>query len=76
MVSAYIFVQVAAGTDARKVHDALHAVAGVKTVHNVAGPVDAIVFVDAASVAALMETIGKMRATPGVAGTDTRIVLG
>ena len=58
----------------RALHDALHAVAGVKTVHFIAGPTDIVVFVDAADQPALGETLGKIRALNGVAGTDTRIV--
>ncbi len=78
MMSAFIFIQFAASggmTNARAAHDALHAVRGVKTVHFVAGPTDIIVFVDAADQNALMETVGAIRGVPGVASTDTRIVL-
>jgi hypothetical protein len=56
-------------------HDALHAVAGVKTVHFVAGPTDVVVFVDAADQSALLQAIGNLRAVKGVASTDTRIVI-
>ncbi len=58
----------------RALHDALHAVVGVKTVHFIAGPTDIVVFVDAADQPALGETLGKIRALKGVASTDTRIV--
>jgi len=77
MMSAFVFVQVGEteGWDAmRALHDALHAVAGVKTVHFIAGPTDIVVFVDAADQPALGETLGNIRALKGVASTDTRIV--
>jgi DNA-binding Lrp family transcriptional regulator len=77
MMSAFVFVQVGDTGDwdgMKELHDALHAVAGVKTVHFVAGPTDVIVFVDAADQPALVETLGAIRAVKGVASTDTRIV--
>jgi hypothetical protein len=78
MNSAFIFIQVAGlgdRNDVKALHDALHAVSGVKTAHFVAGPIDVIVFVEAADQSALMEAIGQLRAVRGVASTDTRIVL-
>jgi hypothetical protein len=78
MMSAYVFIQVAGLADRNDVmalHDALHAVAGVKTVHFVAGPTDVVVFVDAADQSGLMQAIGNLRAVKGVASTDTRIVI-
>lgn len=78
MMSAYVFIQVAGlgdRDDVRALHDALHAVGGVKTVHFVAGPTDVVVFVDAADQAGLMEAVGRLRTVKGVASTDTRIVL-
>ncbi len=78
MTSAFVFIQAssAAGpVDIREVHKALHAVMGVKTVHFLAGPTDAIAFVEVADMGALMETVGKIRAVKGVGSTDTRIVL-
>ncbi len=76
MVAAFVFLQIAvAGWDEiRALHDALHAVPNVKTVHMVAGPIDAIVFAEAADQAALAETVGKIRGTKGVTRTDTRFV--
>ena len=77
MMSAFVFIQVAEtkGWDEMSaLHDALHAVAGVKTVHFVAGPTDIIVFVDAADQPALVEALGTIRAVKGVGSTDTRIV--
>ncbi len=77
MVSAFVFVEVGeveGAADMRELHDALHAVAGVKTVHFVAGPTDIIVFVDASDQPSLMEAVAQIRAVKGVAGTDTRIV--
>jgi DNA-binding Lrp family transcriptional regulator len=78
MMAAFVFVQlgVTGGwTDARALHDAMHAVGGVKTVHFVAGPTDIIAFVETADMSALMEAVGKIRGLNGVASTDTRIVL-
>ena len=78
MLSAFVFVQVgsfANWNEAKALHDALHAVSGVKTVHFVAGPTDVVVFVEAADQAALMKTLGELRAVNGVASTDTRIVM-
>jgi nitrate reductase NapAB chaperone NapD len=76
-MSAFVFIQVGeteGWDEMRALHDALHAVAGVKTVHFVAGPTDIIVFVDATDQPALVETLGNIRAVKGVANTDTRIV--
>jgi len=78
MMAAFVFVQMAVTggwSDARSLHNALHAIAGVKTVHFLAGPTDIVVFVEAADQMALMEAVGKIRGTKGVASTDTRIVL-
>ena len=78
MMAAFVMTQMGISggwTDARALHDALHAIAGVKTVHFLAGPTDIIAFVEAADQTALMETVGKIRGTKGVANTDTRIVL-
>lgn len=78
MVAAFVLVQVnvsGGSTDVRAIHDALHAVSGVKTVHFVAGPTDAIVFLEATDQMELMRTVGEIRSTSGVASTDTRIVL-
>jgi hypothetical protein len=76
MMAAFVFLTVSGGgTDIRALHNALHAISGVKTVHFVAGPTDAIVFLEAADQAALMKTVGEIRSASGVANTDTRIVL-
>jgi hypothetical protein len=78
MTAAYVFIQIGTLGDmeaAKKLHDTLHAIAGVKTVHFVAGPTDIVAFVEAADQAALMEAIGRLRSAQGVASTDTRIVL-
>ena len=77
MMAAFVFVQmtVSGGWEQmRALHDALHAVAGVKRVHFVAGPTDIIVFAEGADQAALADTLGKIRGVKGVASTDTRIV--
>lgn len=75
MTSAYVFMQVSEGADAQAVHKRLHGVEGVSIVHFLAGPTDAVVFVDAPNETALMATIGKLRAVKGIERTDTRIVL-
>ncbi len=77
MTAAFVLMQLSAAggmTGPGEVHNALHAVPGVKTVHFVAGPTDIIAFVEVADQAALQEAIGKMRAVKGVASTDTRMV--
>ena len=77
MMAAFIFIQIAVSgglEEMRALHDALHAVDGVKTVHFLAGPTDVIAFVEAADQAALGESLGKIRGIKGVASTDTRIV--
>ena len=76
MTAAFIMLQLEKGADGHKVHDALHTIAGVKTVHFMAGPTDGIVFVEVADQSALQQTLGKVRGTAGVASTDTRIVWG
>jgi nitrate reductase NapAB chaperone NapD len=77
MMSAFVLIQMAASggwKDARALHDALHAIAGVQTVHFLAGPTDIIIFVEAADQTALMDALGKIRTVKGVASTDTRVV--
>jgi nitrate reductase NapAB chaperone NapD len=75
MTSAFVMIQIGNTTDLKSLHMALHAIPGVKTVHFLAGPTDAIAFIDAADQAALMDAIGKIRAVKGVASTDTRLAL-
>lgn len=76
MVSAFIFAQVSgSGVNVSEIHNALHAVEGVKTVHFVAGPIDVVIYVEAVDMASLMRTVGRIRTTNGVTSTDTRIVL-
>jgi uncharacterized protein with GYD domain len=75
MTAAYVFVQVAGSNlDPEKIHSALHAISGVKTVHVVAGPVDMILFVETPDQAGLTKAIMGIRGVSGVASTDTRIV--
>ena len=78
MKSAFVLTQIGGLKDVAEVkalHSALHAIAGVKTVHFVAGPTDVIVFAEANDDDGLAAIIGQMRATKGVASTDTRIVI-
>lgn len=74
MISAFILTQAGLAGDVKELHSALHAVPGVKSVHFLAGPTDGIIFAEVADQAALLQTIGKIRAVKGVSGTDTRIV--
>ncbi len=77
MMAAFVFVQMAGSggwAEIDALHEALHAVAGVKTVHFLAGPTDVIVFVEGADQAALADTLGLLRGVKGVGSTDTRIV--
>ena len=77
MLSAYVLIQFGSldSADAMaRVHKDLRGVKGVKTVHILAGPTDAIAYVEAADQNALMQAIGGIRMTRGVASTDTRIV--
>ena len=77
MMAAFVFVQMAVSggwEDMNTLHEALHAVAGVKTVHFVTGPTDIIIFVEGADQAAFADTLGMIRGVKGVASTDTRIV--
>ncbi len=77
MVSAYIFVHTLAGSqpDLKQTHEALHNIPGVKTVHFLTGPTDAVAFVEVADLDALGVTVGKIRALKSVGSTDTRLVL-
>jgi hypothetical protein len=77
IMSAFVFIQVAGLSDRNELqalHDGLHGVSGVKTVHFVAGPIDVIAYMEAADQTALIEALGQLRAVKGVASTDTRIV--
>ncbi|MCI0893052.1 MAG: Lrp/AsnC ligand binding domain-containing protein [Chloroflexi bacterium] len=76
-MAAFVFIQMADSGGWEEIdalHEALHAVAGVKTVHFLAGPTDVIVFVEGADQAALADTLGLLRGVKGVGSTDTRIV--
>ena len=76
MTSAYIFLQIQVGANGLKIHDDLHAIQGVKSVHYVWGPIDTILFADAADMAGMLSLTGKIRSVAGVASVDTRIVVG
>jgi DNA-binding Lrp family transcriptional regulator len=77
MIAAFILVNVAPGFsgDVEAAHKAAHAVPGVKTVHFLLGPIDAIAYVEVKDMQALGETIRALHAVPGVGATDTRLVL-
>ena len=75
MMAAFVLIQITTTVgNMQDLHQALHAVAGVKTVHFLIGPTDAIAFVEVADQAALAQTLGKIRAVHGIANTDTRLV--
>ena len=77
MMAAFVLIKLAISggwDEVRSIHQSLHTVAGVKTVHFVAGPTDAILFVEGADQSALGEALGKIRGVKGVASTDTRVV--
>ena len=77
MMAAFVLIQMSVSsgwTDIDALHTALHAIAGVQTVHFLAGPTDVIAFVEVADQAALKESLGNIRALNGVASTDTRMV--
>lgn len=77
MMSAFVFIQledVLSWDEMQELHEQLHAVGGVKTVHFLAGPTDVAVFVDAADQANLGESLAAIRSLDGVGSTDTRIV--
>ncbi|MEX0787870.1 MAG: Lrp/AsnC ligand binding domain-containing protein [Anaerolineales bacterium] len=76
-MAAFVLVKMTASGGWEEIdtlHKALHTIAGVQTVHFVAGPTDAIVFAEGADQAALAATVGNIRRTHGVGSTDTRIV--
>ncbi len=77
MVSAYVFIHTLAGAqpDLRRIHDDLHKVNGVQTVHILTGPTDIVAFAEVADLDALGETVAKIRGVKGVGNTDTRLVL-
>lgn len=75
MQGAIVLIQLSAGTDVNAVHKELHGVANVKEVYLLAGPTDALCHVDAADVAAVTQTVIKIRGVRGVASTDTRFIL-
>ncbi len=77
MVSAFILIGAGSGSsaDVRAAHTAAHAIDGVKTFHLLAGPADAIVYVEVPDMNGLMQVVGKLHGIPGIAHTDTRIVM-
>ena len=77
-MSAFLFLQIGTLEDwdeARKLHDAIHGVDGVKSVHFLMGPTDMVVYLEAADQEQLMENIAKIRSMGNVERTDTRIVI-
>ena len=74
-MAAFVMIQIGNAGDLNALHMALHAVAGVKTVHFLAGPTDVLALIEGEDLSALTATVAQIRAVPGVASTDTRVVL-
>lgn len=75
MTAAFVLVKLTGDeVDVQAIHNSLHAIPGVKTVHLVSGPTDMIAYVEAPDQAGLMQLILKMHDVKGVGRTDTRIV--
>ncbi len=75
MTAAFVFIQLVGDSiDVRNIHNSLHAISGVKTVHLLSGPTDMIVYLEIPDQKALMDAILKMHGIKGVGHTDTRIV--
>ncbi len=78
MLSAYVFVEAAAGlgqADVAATHAAAHQVPGVKTVHFVMGRIDAIVYLEANDLDGLTAAVGQLHSVKGVARTETLLVM-
>ncbi len=77
MVSAFIFIHSLVGGQAnlKETHEAIHKIPGIKTVHFLTGPTDAIAYIEVADLEALSDSVGKIRGVKGVASTDTRVIL-
>ena len=67
--------QIGAGTDIAALHKDLHGCEGVKEVFYLAGPTDIVCRIEAADVAAVTQTVMRIRAVKGIASTDTRFIL-
>lgn len=74
MTAAYILMQFSAG-DPWNVMKSIHRVAGVKQAHLLAGPTDAIAYVEATDHESLAKIVAKLRGIKGVAATDTRMTM-
>lgn len=75
MQGAIVLLQCSETADIAGLHKELHGAANVKEVYMLAGPNDALVHIEAADVAAVTDTVVKLRGLKGVAGTDTRFIL-
>lgn len=75
MQGAIVLVQLGSVSDMAGLHKELHGVANVKEVYMLAGPNDVLVHVEAADVAAVTDTVVKLRGLKGVASTDTRFIM-
>jgi hypothetical protein len=75
MQGAIVMVQAGGSADLSGLHKDLHGVENVKEVYFLAGPTDAVCHVEAADVDAVVQTVQKVRALKGVAGTDTRFIV-
>lgn len=75
MQGAIVLLQLGGVSDIAALHKELHGTANVKEVYMLAGPNDALVHVEAADVAAVTDTVVKLRGLKGVTGTDTRFIM-
>ncbi len=74
-ISAYIFVECAAGT-AKDVAGKIAALEGVRSCHTITGPFDVIVLVESSDVRSLGDfSVSKIQAIPGVIRTETNVII-
>jgi DNA-binding Lrp family transcriptional regulator len=75
VISAYIFVECAAGT-AKEVVGKITELEGVKSCHAITGPFDVIVLVESSDVRALGDfSVSRIQAIPGVIRTETNVII-
>ena len=74
MPQAFIMVDIMPGHE-RAVQQAIQRLPGVKFAYQVTGGHDLIAFIDAEPYDELALTVANIRTTPGVADTDTQLVL-
>ena len=72
MFAAYVLIDLSIEVDFHETLDAIQEIDGVKQAHLVVGPADCIAYIEAESSDQGVDTLRKIRATPGVSKTDTR----